>query len=158
MGIWIRPATRNDHEAINRIAVEGHEPHVLEIPEVFAATDQVFPFEWLESILEAEDQMLFVAENEGILAGYAVIEIKEAPRFATFVPRRFAYIPDIAVSKRFQRRGIGTELFRACMDWAKEQGATSVELTVWTFNEQAIRFYESLGLKAISAKMFGPIE
>jgi diamine N-acetyltransferase len=49
-------------------------------------------------------------------------------------------------------------LFKACLEWPKNQNATSLDLSVWEFNKKAISFYESFGMETISRKMTLRIE
>jgi diamine N-acetyltransferase len=37
--------------------------------------------------------------------------------------------------------------------WAVAQGAASIELNVYEFNQNAIRFYQNLGFQTFSRKM-----
>ena len=42
--------------------------------------------------------------------------------------------------------GIGTLLYNETVRLAKERGADTLMLTVWAFNENALRFYKDLGM------------
>ena len=42
--------------------------------------------------------------------------------------------------------GIGTLLYNETVRLAKERGADTLMLTVWAFNESAMRFYKGLGM------------
>ena len=42
--------------------------------------------------------------------------------------------------------GIGTLLYNETVRLAKERGANTLMLTVWAFNENALRFYKDLGM------------
>ena len=46
-----------------------------------------------------------------------------------------------------RRMGVGRALFERAKKLAYERGAYNIDLNVWAFNESAIRFYESLGMK-----------
>ena len=54
----------------------------------------------------------FIAEWEGATAGFAAIEIYS---------RKLAEVQCLAVSPAVQRRGVGRELVRRCVDLAKER-------------------------------------
>ncbi len=53
----------------------------------------------------------------------------------------------------FQYHGIGRRLMDEAQAWASARGATSIELNVYEFNEDAIAFYERLGYRTLSRKM-----
>lgn len=44
-------------------------------------------------------------------------------------------------------------LFTHIVDYAKSNEASSIQLNVWDFNENAIKFYESLGMSTRNRRM-----
>ena len=107
-------------------------------------------------LLEAINCVILVAKLNKDVVGYAVMELKESPPFESMTSRKYAYMNDFGVKRNCQRQGIGRELFKACVEWSKNKGTTSLELNVWEFNEKAISFYESFGMNSISRKMTLP--
>jgi ribosomal protein S18 acetylase RimI-like enzyme len=55
------------------------------------------------------------------------------------------YVWDVAVHEPFRGRGIGAETMLLAEDFARSQGATSMRLNVFAYNEPAIRLYDRLG-------------
>jgi ribosomal protein S18 acetylase RimI-like enzyme len=55
------------------------------------------------------------------------------------------YLEDIVVSENHRRKGIGTLLFEACMDYAKQHGFPRISWQVLDWNEPAIAFYKKYG-------------
>jgi len=54
----------------------------------------------------------------------------------------------IDVSREWRDKGVGTELLRHLIDWAKKSNViTRIELEVMTHNERAIHMYEKFGFK-----------
>jgi len=60
--------------------------------------------------------------------------------------RKTAFIEYIVVSKNYQRKGIGTKLYEHLYNELKNKDIDSIELCVWEFNKEAVKFYESLGM------------
>ena len=52
-----------------------------------------------------------------------------------------------------RKSGIGRELYDYAAAVAKAYEATGIELTVWAFNQDATRFYESLGMTPMNMTM-----
>ena len=75
----------------------------------------------------------------------------EANRLAA---RRFAYPLHLGVTEAGDAFdgvinsavGIGTLLYNETVRLARERGADTLMLTVWAFNENALRFYKHLGM------------
>jgi putative acetyltransferase len=49
------------------------------------------------------------------------------------------------VAASHRRRGIGTALLRAAVDWARPSGVRKLELHVFPHNEAAIKLYRQFG-------------
>ncbi|MFP5235875.1 MAG: N-acetyltransferase family protein [Acidobacteriota bacterium] len=106
---------------------------------------------YMRSLLRNRETVAWVAEDDGRLAGFAIIEWSGAP--ADIV----GYIQTIEVSPDFRRRGVGIELLRRLEASAREAGAKQIWLHVDTQNEPAIRLYRSEGYvpKARHAGYYG---
>lgn len=53
----------------------------------------------------------------------------------------------LAVAPDHRRAGLGRQLMDAAEAWLRERGAPKVQLMVRTSNEEALGFYEALGLE-----------
>lgn len=56
-----------------------------------------------------------------------------------------AHLASMWVTPTHRRFGIGRKLVEAIVDWARLQGAGTLQLTVTSNNDPAIQFYKSLG-------------
>ena len=153
MMLTIETAELSQYKLINEIVKEGHQEHVLALPHIFKQVENVMPESYYKELLTDPNSDVLVAIGNGEVVGYAVIELKEAPAFDSMMPRVFAYVNDIGVKGTYQRKGVGKDLFDACVMWAKTKGASSLELNVWEFNERAISFYTDKGMISTSRKM-----
>ncbi|MFF5996106.1 GNAT family N-acetyltransferase [Lysinibacillus sp. KU-BSD001] len=153
MEIQIEKATIADFQAVNAIVKEGHNVHVEALPYLFKNVQKVMLISYYQQLLEDEASDILIATENATIVGFAIISLESSPPFESLVPRKFAYINDFGVKTVNQRKGIGKKLFEACIAWAKEKDVQSVELNVWEFNQSAISFYESLGMKSMSRKM-----
>jgi ribosomal protein S18 acetylase RimI-like enzyme len=99
------------------------------------------------------DVGLFVAEVSGQLVGFVHVLVKEVPPIPIFVPRRYASVDNLAVKSVHRRSGVGRALMKRAEAWATSKGATSIELTVYAFNQPAQDFYRTLGYETLSHHM-----
>ncbi len=157
MSATIRPAIKEDHLAIVPIGLETQDLHANAHPEIFMQGMSSVPFEYFAQLLERKDTMAFVAELEGRIVGYVLMKVLNASQQELLVARCEAFIEDIAILKAHQGHGIGRQLFHACVEWAKAQGAVGLDLRVWDSNKNAIAFYERLGMKTVSRMMSLPL-
>jgi GNAT superfamily N-acetyltransferase len=86
-----------------------------------------------------------IAEWEGRPAGFALF----FHNFSTFLGRPGLYLEDLFVDPALRGRGIGRALLRHLAALAVERGCGRLEWWVLDWNEDAIRFYRSLGAVAM---------
>ncbi|HEX8452863.1 MAG TPA: GNAT family N-acetyltransferase [Longimicrobium sp.] len=82
-----------------------------------------------------------IAEWEGTPAGFALF----FHNFSTFLGRPGLYLEDLFVEPEHRGRGIGRALLAHLARLAVERGCGRLEWWVLDWNEDAIRFYRSLG-------------
>lgn len=80
---------------------------------------------------------LFVAEVDEHVVGIALFYTK----YSTW-KGRCIYLEDIVVDPAYRGKGIGSKLFEAVRDVARERNAGRMEWQVLDWNEPAIRFYK----------------
>ena len=153
MAIKIEEADKQHYIEVNRLVRQGHDDHVKGDDTVFRHVESVMPIEYYMDLLEQEQSTVLIAREKSKIVGYAVISIEVSPDFPSLVPRRFAYIHDFGVDHAEKRKGIGSMLLEACLNWAKGMRVDKVELNVWEFNEEAIAFYNKHSMKTVSRKM-----
>jgi ribosomal protein S18 acetylase RimI-like enzyme len=158
MNIEIRTATLDDHEAVSRIASELNLVHARALPHRFRVASDALPRDYFGSLVQSEDATVLVAERDRDVLGYAILQIKEAPPILVSMPRRYAFLNDLAVAEAEQGQGLGRLLVDAAVVWTRDQGASALELGVFEFNEAAIAFYEYLGFRTSKRTMALPVE
>ena len=153
----IRSATLADREGLSRLTAEVHELHREARPDVYMEFDPEQFRKEISDTLYRPDSILLVAEEEGELAGMALLTLRQPPN-PILKPRLYAFLEELSVGERFRGQGIGTALFAAAKEQALRRGAVSLELQVWSFNEAALRFYEKMGMKEKTFRMELPLQ
>jgi diamine N-acetyltransferase len=154
MEISVRKATANDYDSLCELFDEIDALHRDNLPHLFqkpggAAREQ----DYYSGLIADENVALLVAEAGQKLVGFVHAIVRDTPAFPVFVPRRYALVDSILVKSGFQNHGTGRLLMDKIQEWAIANGATSIELNVYEFNETAISFYERLGYQTFSRKM-----
>lgn len=109
---------------------------------------------FLQERLAEADAAMLVADIGGAVVGFARVKLGRPPDDARRRPRVFAYVEEVVVSSDHRRLGVGKALMRRVEAWARERKVDPIELTVWEFNEEARKFYESLGYTTSYRRMF----
>lgn len=95
----------------------------------------------IRDLLLTDNQIIFVAEENGNLVGYLSAN---GGRFAR--NRHAAYIV-VGLLEGYTSRGIGTALFERLDAWAGGQGLHRLELTVMVHNQRGIGLYRKMGFE-----------
>jgi ribosomal protein S18 acetylase RimI-like enzyme len=72
---------------------------------------------------------------------------------STMVSPSVGYVKNLYVDPDLRRAGWGRELLRVAENWARERGATRVELDASTCNPTAVRLYEQAGYRTTRLRM-----
>ncbi|WP_346873812.1 GNAT family N-acetyltransferase [Clostridium sp. UBA5988] len=155
MNLHVREAIRSDYIEINNLVKEVHNLHVENRPDVYVNTDTPLIKEDFYELLSTSDTKVFVVEdlNNKELVAYSIVKIMAHRSIQILRPMTLAYIDDFCVKASKQKNGIGRLLFDYVVSYAKSEGALSLQLIVWEFNKDAIKFYESLGMTVRNRRM-----
>jgi GNAT superfamily N-acetyltransferase len=92
----------------------------------------------LGAAIAADDAEVFVADADGAVVGVCTVYLDfESVRFG-----RRAWVEDLAVHAGHRSAGHGKALLDAAKQWARERGATHLELDSGEARADAHRFYE----------------
>ena len=140
-----RKATADDLPRINEIRKQVNDLHVQGRPDVFRPGFCDELRDHINEFLTGEDRAVLVAERDGVVCGMASVNVVARELSPFSLPRRYFHIEEFGVDEAYRRQGVGTELCEAARAMAKELGCAKIELDMWEFNADALKFYESLG-------------
>ena len=87
---------------------------------------------------------VFIAELDGEMAG--CFQFTVIPNL-TLTGTKRAQIEGVRVASRFRGKRIGEAMFRAAIEFAREEGCGLVQLTSNKSRKRALLFYENLGFE-----------
>ena len=143
----VRFAEERDLPRVNEIRRQVNELHVNGRPDVFKPGFCPEMREHVYEMWRGEDSDVIVAERDGVICGMACVEYLDNQESPYCHARKIYYITEFGVDEACQRQGIGRELMDFMRSDAKSRGFSSIELGMWTFNETAQKFYETLGFQ-----------
>ena len=149
--IIIRKAEIKDFNKIHRLIMQVHKLHVKERTDIYKDVDPM-NFEEFKNELSNSKNIYLVAQLENKIVGICFSQIKEISNNRIMKDRKILNIGDICVDEKYQRNGIGKKLYNQIVQIAKEKNIHNVELMVWNFNKNAIKFYENLGMNVKNLK------
>lgn len=140
----IRKAIKEDIPYIINLLIEINRLHHRYRPDTFSDSIPKYNEEELLELINNPDYFINVYIDDYVV-GYTISKIKHNNAHS-LKPKKTYWIDDFCVDPKFRSRGIGKELYEYSKDQAKSLVCDSIELNVWSFNENAIKFYEMLGL------------
>lgn len=142
-----RFAEEKDLPRVNELRRQVSGLHAAGRPDIFKPG---FCQELQECVYEmwgGENSDVIVAERDGVICGMACVEYLKKQESPYSRERSIYYITEFGVDGACQRQGVGRELMDFIKADASAKGFGSVELDMWTFNENAEKFYESIGFQ-----------
>jgi len=117
-----------------------------DLPSVLHIEQRSFSIPWQEStfrgLLRRRSSALMVAEDAGVLVGYAVL----------WFAADEAELGDIAVLPEARNRGLGRWILEGALREAGRRGAEQVYLEVRDGNADARRLYEKAGFETVGTR------
>jgi len=153
--ICIRRATEQDIDALMGLYDEFHRFHVVGVPdrlrisEPSTPTEQAALSESLSAILHREDAAMVVVVVGDHVVGLAEVYVHQDEPHPLVVPHRYSHLQSLIISASVRKQGLGRLLVEAAHHWAKERGATEMQLDIWEFEAGPLHFYKHLGYRTL---------
>jgi len=143
--MMMRKISEKDYMGIKRLVFQVHKLHLENRPDVFNDVD---PFEkpYFDSMEKDERTIAIVCENNAEIIGFCAATLPPPSMNPILKKRNVAFVENLCVDDQWRKAGIGKALMEEMERQCKSRGADVMELNVWSFNDNAIHFYERLGM------------
>ncbi|MBQ7278587.1 MAG: GNAT family N-acetyltransferase [Clostridia bacterium] len=142
----IRKLAQSDYDQVIELYKDLDEMHVLARPDCFVHRDKdtIYPKDAFAHNLSHPDVLeLGAFENEQLVGVVRASLWKQSGMVENV---KTVCLDDIYVLPSYRRNGIATSLFSHVESWAREKGATRLDLHAWDFNKDAIALYQAMGM------------
>ena len=143
----IRFARGQDVPGIIKLLKQVGKVHHDGRPDLFRVNAQKYGPSQVMDMLGRVDAPIFVAVEDDQVLGYGFCVIEYYQTHSVMNDRATLYIDDLCVLEGCRGKHIGTAIYQEILRYAKYRGCYNVTLNVWSCNEGAMKFYESLGMK-----------
>ena len=106
----------------------------------------------ISSQITNRNALVLVAVEKRKTVGFLHASIAHKP--PVFELEKFGSINDLAVAQDCRRSGIGTALYKSCLEWFRGKNITRIESGVTTSNPVSNRFWKKMGYRSYYAKLF----
>ena len=149
----VRFAKENELGRVNELRKQVNDIHVEGKPEVFKPGFGEELRDFVNVIWNDPEQQIVVAEDDGVICGFAVLHHINKPENPFMKERDFIDIDEFCVDKDHRRKGAASAMVSFIKEFAKEKGFSRIELNMWEFNQDALAFYEAAGFKTFRRYM-----
>lgn len=153
----IRKAANKDITAILNLLQQVNLIHHNGRPDLFNVGTK-YTKEQLENIICDNDRPILVADNNGVIKGYAFCIYQTHENETILTDIKTLYLDDLCVDEKYRGEHIGKKLYDAVLKLAKENGCYNMTLNAWCFNQRAVGFYEKCGMQPLKIYMEKVIE
>ena len=98
---------------------------------------------FLESHMKSQDGAVFIAEDNGKIAGYVMIYIKD--EIPVFKNKKIGYCSDLFIKKSHRNKSISSKLKNKVMEWFEHKGIKVISLATFYDNKNARAIYNKWG-------------
>lgn len=107
--------------------------------------------DFIQARLENNESVIFVAlePNNSKPVGFTQLY----PKYSSARAIKNWILNDLYVEETYRKHGVGSKLIETVMNFAKENGATFVEISTATDNFTAQKLYEQIGFKKQSPEV-----
>ncbi len=144
----LRAANSDDLGAVYDLFAEVQSIHAKAEPDFFKqpAKDDMFTSSFERTLSDPEQNLVFACAA-GTPVGYVLFFAGTRPENIYQPKRRFAYIHQLAVKKRFRRTGCASTLIEHVKIEARKQDIALLGIDFWSFNDAARACFERNGFK-----------
>lgn len=141
----IRDMVLEDFKEVSKLMYQVHNLHLENRKDIYKESNPMTKNEFI-NILEDNHCISILSEENNEVLGLCMASIKEVSNHSLLKDRKVGFLDVLCVEESCRKRGIGKKLCDEIMFRLREKGAVSLELMVWSFNKEAINFYESIGM------------
>lgn len=149
----VRFAKESELDRVNELRKQVNDIHVEGKPDVFKPGFGQELRDFVKVIWNDPEQEIVVAEDDGVICGFAVLHHINKPENPFMKERDFIDIDEFCVDKDHRRKGAASAMVSFIKEYAKEKGFSRIELNMWEFNQDALAFYEAAGFKTFRRYM-----
>ena len=143
----VRFAEYEELGKVNELRKQVNDLHVAGKPKIFKPGFSDELRDYIYVIYRDPRQKIVVAEVNGGICGFAVLNHITRPETPFMYVRDYLDVDEFCVDEQRRRQGIASEMIGFIREYAREQGFRRVELNMWEFNREALAFYEAAGFQ-----------
>jgi GNAT superfamily N-acetyltransferase len=149
----IHVANSDDLDVIVSLSKSVHELHCALAPGRFRSFERDAVKSEFAKVFADSNARVLIAWNDATPIGCCVVKIIERIPNAWTPGYRRLLVDQMAVEPNWQRKGVGTQLMNAVVEFAREEDIAEIILEYWSNNDGARQFYKALKFVPLTEKV-----
>ena len=145
----IRRATSEDFNEVLKLMNEVYLKRWEVRKDIFEKTQAISRSEYSKYSGKYNADGIYVLELDGNIVGYLMWEVKPFSDDIHFNKSLIMVFRDVYVLEEYRRCGIATRLYNEALKYAKKLKISRVEFRVWEFDEDTLKFINSLHVEKL---------
>jgi len=100
-----------------------------------------------------EDRVVFLVQEDECIVGFVNLIINSVQGSKLHASRNYTLLDNIYVLERCRKKGLASALLEAVEKWSSDKGIRTIELQLYTANQEALGFYQAKGYGQFMARM-----
>jgi len=138
--------------------IRATEEHISEVAHLFDLYRQFYKCspdinlarDFISNRIRNDESSVFVARHDGTAIGF----VQMYPSFCSVDAIKIFILYDLYVDSSIRSTGVGALLMNRATEYAREQGASRIDLLTEFTNTPGQRLYEKLGYKKVSENFY----
>lgn len=144
----VKFATENDLEQVNIIRKQVNDLHVNGASSVFKPGFSNEVRQYAKQFINCDDKFLIVCQQDNVICSYAMVSIVVKPETPYRYQLKYLEIEEIGTLKQHQGKGYAKQIMQQIKNLATQHNIHKIELNMWNFNKNALKFYKKMGFTA----------
>ena len=145
----IRRANSDDFNEVLKLMNEVYLKRWEQRKDIFEKTQAIGRGEYSKYSGKYNADGIYVLELDGNIVGYLMWEIKPFSNDIHYNRNNIMVFRDVYVLEEYRRCGIATRLYNEALKYAKKLKISRVEFRVWEFDEETLKFINSLHVEKL---------
>lgn len=147
MKVEFRNAVESDFIHIKKFLGELHKIHCDARSDVYKECKNILTKEEYIEKLNNNKYRIIVASIKGKVVGYTLGKIIKVEENSVQNEDKYIYIEEIYTDTQHRKQGIAKGMLQMMKNICIEEKCKSIQLNVWSFNENAITLYYDMGFQ-----------
>lgn len=145
----IRRADSEDYDELSKLISEAYLKRWECRKDIFEKVEAMGRSEFSKYCGKCTANGVNVVELDGNIVGYLLWEVKPFSSDSHFNRSNIMIFKDVYVLEEYRRRGMATRMYNEALKYAKKLKMSRVEFRVWEFDDEVLKFINSLQVERL---------